>query len=140
MNNQQLIKGLALMGIALLFGIPALGYRLGNFTQPGPGLFPLIISGILLAIGIAAVVKSRFIERVPMDFKLRNIGLILFSLAGFAFLSEKINMTVGVVFLVFVSGFGAKQYSIARNIKILIGLLAIAFALQQLLGLNLHLY
>ncbi len=140
MNNQQLIKGLALVGIALLFGIPALGYRLGNFTQPGPGLFPLIISGILLAIGIAAVVKSRFIERVPMDFKLRNIALILFSLAGFAFLSEKINMTVGVVFLVFVSGFGAKQYSIARNIKILIGLLAIAFALQQLLGLNLHLY
>ncbi len=140
MNNQQLIKGLALVGIALLFGIPALGYRLGNFTQPGPGLFPLIISGILLAIGVAVVVKSRFVERVPMDFKLRNIALILLSLGGFAFLSEKINMTAGVIFLVFVSGFGATQYSVVRNLKILAGLLAIAFALQQLLGLNLHLY
>jgi len=140
MNNQQLIKGLTLVGIALLFGIPALGYRMGNFTQPGPGLFPLIISGILLAIGIAALVKSRFVERVPMDFKVRNIALILLSLGGFAFLSEKVNMTVGVIFLVFVSGFGATDYSVMRNLKILAGLLAIAFALQQLLGLNLHLY
>ena len=140
MNNQQLLKGLALVGIALLFGIPSLGYRMGTFTQPGPGLFPLIISSILLAIGLAVLVKSRFVERVPMNFKFKSIALILLSLAGFAFLSEKINMTVGVIFLVFVSGFGARQYSVARNLKILAGLLAIAFTLQLGLGLNLHLY
>lgn len=140
MNNQQLIKGLVLMVVASLFGLPSLGYRMGNFTRPGPGLFPLIISGILLAIGLAVVLRSRFLERKPMDFKLKNIALIMLSLSGFALLSDKLDMFAGIVFLVFVSGFAATNYSLVRNLKIAAGLTAIAFVLEHFLGLSLHLF
>ncbi|MBV8502795.1 MAG: tripartite tricarboxylate transporter TctB family protein [Paucibacter sp.] len=140
MNNQQLIKGLVLMAVALLFGLPSLEYRMGNFTRPGPGLFPLIVSGILLLIGIAIVLRSRFVERKPMDFKLKNIALIMLSLCGFALLSEKVDMLAGILFLVFVSGVAATTYSLVRNLKIAAGLVAIAFVLEHFLGLNLHLF
>ena len=140
MMNQQLLKGLVLCGVALLFGLPTLGYRMGNFTRPGPGLFPLIISGILMAIGVAIILRSRFVERKPMDFKLKNIALIMLSLGGFALLSDKFNMLAGILFLVFVSGLAATTYSVVRNIKVAAGLIGIAFVLERFLGLNLHLF
>jgi len=139
MNNQQLIKGLVLTGVALLFGLASMRYSMGSFTRPGPGLFPLIISGILLAIALATIVRSRFLERKPMEFKFKNIALIMLSLCGFALLSELVDMLAGITFLVFVSGFGAAKYSLVRNLKILAGLVAIAWALEHFLGLNLHL-
>jgi len=139
MNNQQLIKGLVLTAVALAFGLGALRYSMGSFTRPGPGLFPLIISGLLLAIALASLVRARFAERKPMDFKLKNIALIMLSLGGFALLSEKLDMLAGIAFLVFVSGFAATQYSVVRNLKVLAGLVAIAWVLEHYLGLNLHL-
>ena len=139
MNNQQLIKGLVLSAVALLFGLASLRYPMGSFTRPGAGLFPLIISGILLAIALATVVRSRFMERKPIEFHFKNIALIMLSLAGFALLSEMLDMLAGIVFLVFVSGFAATQYSIVRNLKVLAGLFAIAWAMEHFLGLNIHL-
>ena len=74
-----------------------------------------------------------------LDFNLRNIGIILASLAGFALLSEKLNMIVGIVFLVFCSTLAGRKYSVLRNVKLAAGLVAVAFAFQKLLGLSLPL-
>ena len=54
--------------------------------------------------------------------------------------SEYVNMSAGIVFMVFCAGFAASSYSVARNVKIAAGLIAVAFAFQKLLGLNIHLY
>jgi hypothetical protein len=85
-------------------------------------------------------VRSHFAERVPLSFNLKNITLILGSLVGFALISEHLNMIVGIVFMVFFASFAGKKYSVLLNLKISAGLIAIAFALQKLLGLNLPLY
>ena len=42
--------------------------------------------------------------------------------------------------MVFCSTLAGTSYSVMRNVKISAGLIAIAFALQKLLGLNLPLY
>ena len=49
-------------------------------------------------------------------------------------------MILGIVFLVFCSTFAGTSYSVVRNIKISIGLIAVAFAFKNLLGLQLPLY
>ena len=129
------------MALSLAFGLGALRYEIGHFEHAGPGLFPLIVSCILLLIGVAAVVRSRFVERVPMDFKAKNIAIILASLCGFAFISEHLNMIAGIVFMVFCASFaGTSKYSVTRNFKIAAGLIAVALAFQKLLGFNLPLY
>ena len=64
----------------------------------------------------------------------------LASLGGFALLSQFLNMTLGIAFLVFCSAFAGTSYSVVRNLKVAAGLIAIAFAFQKLLGLNLPLY
>jgi hypothetical protein len=140
MNDRNLVRGLYLGIISLAFGLTALKYPIGDFSHAGPGLFPLMVSSLLLVIGIAMVVRSRFVPKLPMNFQPRNISLIIGSLCGFAVVGLFINMIAGIVFMVFVSGFAASTYSVSRNIKVSLGLIAVAFAFQKLLGLNLPLY
>ena len=140
-NNRNFVRGLFLMAIALLFGLVALGnYPIGVFSRSGPGMFPLMVSSMLFLIGVLSVVRSHFVEAVPLSYNVKNIAIILLSLVGFALLSEHLNMILGILFLVFCSTFAGTSYSVLRNVKISMGLIAIAFAFKNLLGLSLPLY
>ena len=139
MADKNLVRGLFLSGIALAFGLPSLQYKVGTFSRAGPGMFPLIVSSLLLTAGLIMVLRARFVARDPMGLNLRNIGIVMASLCGFALLSLYLDMIVGITFLVFCSAFAGATYSVSRNIKISLGLVAVAFAFQQLLGLNLPL-
>ncbi|HZX26515.1 MAG TPA: tripartite tricarboxylate transporter TctB family protein [Telluria sp.] len=141
MNDRHLVKGLVLIAISLAFGLQSLRYPIGQFSQAGAGLFPLLVSCLLLLIGVITVARSRYVERVRLDLQVKNIAIILASLCGFALISRLLNMTAGIVFMVFCASFaGSAAYSVVRNIKIATGLVAVAFVFQKLLGFNLPLY
>jgi hypothetical protein len=141
MNDRNLVRGLFLMAIALIFGLTSLRYPIGQFSRAGPGLFPLMVSSLLFLIGLITVVRSRFVERIHIEFNMKNIAIILTSLCGFALISEHINMIAGIVFMVFCASFaGTSSYSVVRNLKISAGLIAVALAFEKLLGFNLPLY
>lgn len=140
MNNRNLLKGVFLIAISLIFGLGALRYPTGSFGRAGPGLFPLLVSSLLFLLGAAAVARSLVIERVHMHFNLKNIAIILVGLCGFALISEYLNMIAGIIFLVFCVALAGTSYSLVRNVKVAAGLIAIAFAFQKLLGVQLPLY
>jgi hypothetical protein len=140
-NNRNLLRGLFLLAISLAFGLGAMRYPLGQFSHAGPGLFPLMVSSLLLLIALITIVRSQFDERVPLSFNFKNIAIILGSLGGFALISEHVNMIAGIIFMVFIASFaGTSAYSVVRNLKISAGLIAVALAFQKLLGFNLPLY
>jgi hypothetical protein len=129
------------MAIALAFGLTALlHYPVGDMSRSGPGLFPILVSSLLFLIGLATVVRARFVDRVQLDLDFRNIAIVIGSLCGFAVLSEFVNMIVGIVFMVFLATMAGTSYSWVRNVKISIGLILMALAFQKLLGVNLPLY
>jgi len=140
MNNRNLVKGLFLIAISLVFGLGALRYPMGSFARAGPGLFPLLVSSLLCLVGVAVVVRSLLTERVSITFNVRNIALILASLCGFALISERLNMIAGIVFMVFCASLAGTSYSVVRNLKIAGVLIAIALVFQKLLGVQLPLY
>lgn len=139
MNDRNLVRGLFLAALALGFGLGALRYPIGSFAHAGPGLFPLLVSGLLLVVALATLVRSRFVPRVPLDFGLKNIGLLLLALCGFALVSQHLRMLAGIVFMVVVASLAASSFSWRRNLKIAAGLIAVAFCFQKFLGLNLPL-
>ncbi|RIX78601.1 tripartite tricarboxylate transporter TctB family protein [Acidovorax cavernicola] len=128
------------MAIALAFGLTGLQYPIGDLSRAGPGLFPVMVSGLLLLIGAATVVRSFVVAPVALNLNFKNIAIILSSLCGFALISMYVNMVVGIVFMVFCSSFAGSAPSWVRSLKISAGLVAMAFALQKLLGLNLPLF
>lgn len=141
MNDRNLNRGLFLIALALLFGVPAFNYQIGSFAHAGPGLFPAMVSGMLMVIGIVTVIRSRFVKPVPMSVNLKNIAIILASLCTFALVSTYVNMTVGIVVMVFIASLAASgKYSWVRNVKVAVVLVGFAFGFQKLLGLNLPLY
>jgi hypothetical protein len=139
MNNLNLVRGVFLVAISLAFGLTSFGYKIGDFSRAGPGLFPAVVSGLLFLIGIASVIKARYVKPVPIDYSFRNIVIIIVSLAGFAFISEHINMLVGIFFLAFSASYAGRNNSLKRNIKIGIGLSLVACGFKFLLHLNLPL-
>ena len=140
MNDRNLVRGLVLMAISLAFGLQSLRYPIGGFSRAGAGLFPLMVSCLLLLIGVITVVRSHFVERERLDFQAKNIAIILASLCAFALVSRFLNMTLGIAVMVFCASFAGTSYSVVRNLKIAAGLIAVAFAFQKLLGFNLPLY
>jgi len=140
MNNRNFVRGLCLMAIALIFGGVSFNYTMGELSRSGPGLFPLLVSSFLFVIGVLTVVRSHFVDPVPLNYSLKNISIILASLVGFSLLSQFVNMILGIIFLVFCSTLAGTSYSLVRNVKISLGLIAVAFAFKHLLGLSLPLY
>ncbi len=140
MIDRNLARGVFLTALALAFGGGAFNYRMGTLANAGPGLFPLIVSALLLAVGVVSIIRSRFVEKEAMEFNPRNIGLLLGALSTFALVSHFVNMSVGIVAMVFVAAFAGSDYSWKRNVKVAAALLAIAFTFAKGLGLNLNLY
>jgi hypothetical protein len=140
MSNSNFVRGLCLMAIALLFGVVSLNYKIGELSRSGPGLFPMMVSAFLFLLGLLTVVRAHFVAPVPLGYNVKNIALILLSLCGFVLASKFLNMTLAIVFLVFCATLAGTSYSVVRNIKISLGLIAVALAFKHLLGLNLPLY
>jgi len=141
MIDRNLARGLTLAAVSLVFGLGALRYPIGELSRAGAGMFPLMMSGLLLAIALAMIVRSRLVRSEPFAFNPVNIGLLLGSLCAFALVSRLLNMTAGIVVLVFVSAFaGSAPYSIVRNLKVSAALFCVGLAFQKLLGLGLNLY
>jgi hypothetical protein len=139
MTNRNFLKGVFLIAISLGFGLPSLRYPLGSIDNAGPGLFPFLMSCMLCLIGVAVIVRSRFIAFAKWSFTVKNIALVTASLIVFAALSTYVNMIAGIVGMVFCASFAATSYSVARNLKIAAGLIVVAFGFQKLLGLQLPL-
>jgi Tripartite tricarboxylate transporter TctB family len=139
MNDRNLLKGMFLVAVALTFGLGSLRYDVGHVARAGPGFFPLMVSSILGFLGLSMIVRSRFMDKVPMYFNLKNLAIIMVSLAGFSLLSH-VTMIAGITFLVFFSTLAGRTYSLKRNTMIAAVLIAIAFVFQKGLGLQLPLY
>jgi len=114
-------------------------YSIGKLGKAGPGMFPLIVSGMLFIVGLVTVIRSYFAEPVAFNYNLKNIIIVLVGLVGFTLISQHLNMIVAIVFLVFCTAYAAPSFTVVRNIKIAACLIAIAFAFKYLLGLNLPL-
>jgi hypothetical protein len=99
-----------------------------------------MVSSLLFLLGAGMAVRSRFMKPEAIYFNVKNIAIIMGSLAGFAAFSHYVNMISGIVFLVFVSTLAGTSYSIRRNAIISAVLVAIAFVFQRGLGLQLPLY
>ncbi len=139
MRNQKVLRGFALIAVALFFGLQAATYHLGTLANAGAGLFPLMVSGVVACIGLVMLVQSRFEPAVHMPFSLKNIGLILASLIGFVLIAKHSTMLLAIPYLVFVASLAGTGYSVLRNLKISVVLIGIAFGFHYFLGLSLPL-
>jgi uncharacterized membrane protein len=140
MPSQSLARGIFLALVAAYFGLTAMTYRIGDLGRAGPGLFPIIVSGLLFVLAVVTLVQARLNASPPLYFNFKNIALIMGALIGFVLISKHLSMLVAIAFLVFVASYAGTSVSWKRNVQVAIGLMLIAYAFQRFLGLNLRLF
>jgi len=138
--NQNVGRGLLLAAVSLFFLVQAPALRIGSLSRPGPGLFPFMVASALLIIAIVMLVRSRFIEATPFEFRFRNIALVAASLLAFAVISEYVNMLAGIAVMATMVSLASDDFSIPRAATIAGVLCVIAFAMRRFLGVQLPLY
>lgn len=140
MVNREMARGILLTTVALYFIIQASQYQIGSFRSAGPGLFPLIVAGLLLIIGIAVLVRAIFLAPEPLDFRIKNIALIVASFVSFALVSQFLNMFIAIGVMVFIASLASDDFSIKKSAVIALVLCVIAVGMKDLLGVQLPLY
>ena len=128
---KDLLAGLAFIAFGLAFGYAALGYELGTALRMGPGYFPLVLAGILVALGIGVIVEGMLageggdIGTVPW----RGAALILGALAFFGYAVQGLGLAPTLFVTVFLAALASQRTGIPTAALLALALTAFCIAI-----------
>ena len=96
---KKLLTGAIFFGFGAAGTIMSLGYSLGTPTRVGPGGFPLILSLILAALGLANIVSG---IRSPFEgglgsWRARSIYLVPLSVIFFGLTVQRVGLVIAII-------------------------------------------
>ncbi|MDT0353012.1 tripartite tricarboxylate transporter TctB family protein [Pseudonocardia charpentierae] len=68
----DLLAGGTFVIVGLMFVVASSRYELGSALQMGPGYYPLVLGGLLVALGVGVAVEGLFRRRNPRDAAVRD--------------------------------------------------------------------
>lgn len=84
LNVRDIVGGLLVGAVGLYFLVGALKMRLGSTLEMGPGYFPMMVGGLVLAFGIVIVVMALATSGRFEQLHWRPMLAVLASISGFA--------------------------------------------------------
>nr|CAD6596450.1 tripartite tricarboxylate transporter TctB family protein [Rhizobium sp. Khangiran2] len=123
--RHDLFAGGIFIAIAALFAVQGLQYEFGSLLQMGPGFFPVVLAGVLAALGISVAISGlrNSAETVEGPVAWRAILLICLSLAIFAWGARLLGLVPVVVLCTFLSAMASR-----RNTVISAGIMSVVLA------------
>jgi hypothetical protein len=142
-NSKDLIAGAIFMAIGAVFAVGAwLDLRLGTAFQMGPGYFPTVIGGILIALGLTIALSAIGSEPSPYG-PVSWRGLILITLAPilFGMLVRGLGLVLSLGLVVAISTFASRRMTVPLALALTAGLTLFCIAVFSYgLGLPLRLF
>ena len=87
-------------------------YEMGTAVSMGPGYFPLVLSGALMAIGAVSVVRSYLVAGAPLEgFAFAKLLYIATSVLAFALVVEGAGLAIAVLVVFFISAAGSQFFN-----------------------------
>lgn len=113
---------------------------MGKAGRMGPAYFPTVLGGLLVVVGIIALVRSfmgAHQERIT-NFAVKPLILVLTAVALFAFLFREAGLLIAIPVLVLVGAFASDKFRFVPTLILGIGLALFSWILfVKLLGLPL---
>lgn len=106
------------------FVVGSLGYELGTPLRMGPGYFPLVLGGILAALGLAIVIKG-LVAGEMLDFGTipwRAIGLITVATVFFGATVRGLGFVPTVAVTALLTGLASRRIPVLMAITVSAGL------------------
>lgn len=137
LNKKDFWAGMMLLGIGAAAMFIARDYRFGSALRMGPGFFPSILGGILIAFGVCIMaVGLRSGEKTQSSLSLRALVMLPLSLVLFGVLIEKAGFLPALAVLVFVSAASGREFKFVE-VLLLTALLTVASVALFIWGLGL---
>lgn len=138
--SKDLWSGLMFAGFGVLALIMGSNLAFGTAIRMGPGYVPRMLSYILIALGIAIVVRAVIAPGEPIErLRWKPITLITIGVVVFALLFERAGLAPALVALIFLSALGGQEFKLLETIMscvVLIILCTVVFKLG--LGMNIY--
>jgi hypothetical protein len=121
---KDLLAGLAFVAFGLAFAIGAAGYEVGTARAMGPGYFPLVLGGLLVAFGLLIIVKGFIagegaaVGSVPWRALLVIVAAILF----FGATIRGLGVVPSVFLTALLAGFSGRRPGVVAPVVIATGL------------------
>jgi len=110
-NNKDFLAGLLLLAIGGGGFFMALDYPFGSALRMGPGYFPRVLAGVLMAFGVFILVRSLLIvEKVKGRWGWKPLAFVVASLVAFGWTMEKLGFIPALVVLIIVSALGGHEF------------------------------
>ena len=137
LNKKDFWAGMMLTGIGAAAMFIARDYRFGSALRMGPGFFPTILGGILIAFGVCIMaVGLKSGEKIQGSLSLRALIMLPISMVLFGLLMEKAGFIPALVALVLVSAASGREFKFVE-VLLLTALLTVASAALFIWGLGL---
>ena len=137
-HPKDFYAGLMFFTIGLAGMAIAFSYPLGTSARMGPGYFPRVLGGILMALGAILALRSFKLEGGPITpIAWKAVGLVLGAVVVFGAVVTKVGLVVATTLLIFVSGYASKEFTIKASIVSAIVLSTIS-VLLFIVGLKLQ--
>ena len=101
--------------IYIFFGssavIIARDYGMGTALKMGPAYFPTILGGVLVGIGVIAVIRSFIVPGAPVGgFACKGLALVVFSVLLFGLIVRGAGLAVALPLLVVISALASVRF------------------------------
>lgn len=126
-QNMDFLAGLLLIVIGGIAFFMALSYPFGSSLRMGPGYFPRVLAGMLIAFGLYVGIRGlRTGEKVQGVWGWRALALITIAFWAFGWLMDRVGFVPSLVVLFFISCFAGHEFKIKE--VIILTAVMIAFA------------
>ena len=111
LSNKDFLAGLVLIGTGGAGIFFARDYPMGSALRMGPGYFPIVLGGIMVAFGIYVLVQGLITkEPVQGNWSLRALILLPVAMYVFGFLMEEAGFIPAMLALVIISAAAGEEF------------------------------
>jgi hypothetical protein len=129
-NQRDFWSGVMFGGIGLLFMILSRQYTMGTAAKMGPGYFPTMLGGLLLALGLLVAIAA--LRKGSAETKLSAIGwreivLVLLGVILFAALLPQLGMVIALIVLLLVAALASHEFKLRDTLISIVVLGALSY-------------
>jgi hypothetical protein len=111
LDNKDFFAGLLMIGIGAIAFYMALDYPFGSALRMGPGYFPRVLAGILIAFGIYVGLRGlRTGEKVEGIWGWKALAYVTAAFVAFGWLMDQVGMIPSLVVLFFVAALAGHEF------------------------------
>jgi uncharacterized membrane protein len=124
-NNRDVWAGAMMIGTGALAIFIARDYAFGTTLRMGPGYFPSVLGGLLIAFGLYLVAAGlRSNEKIQGSWSLRALIVLPLALIAFGLLMDRAGFIPALVVLIFGSAAASSEFKFIEVLLLTVGLTA----------------